>query len=67
MEKNFIKVYPDKVYTTLGRACKYANVLPNYVQPVFQEYDGLTFNRVGFAVGPAMREGKYLTYRKVAK
>lgn len=62
-----IKIYPAKIYTSLKRACTFGKVLPNYVQPVFQEYDGLMFERIGFAIGPAKRGADWLTYRKAAK
>jgi hypothetical protein len=53
-----IKIYPEKIYTTLARACRYGNVLPNYVQPVFREYGGLMHERIGFAIGsPAVSFG----------
>lgn len=62
-----IKIYPDKIYTSLKRACTYAKVLPDFVQPVYQEYDGLMFERIGFAIGPAKRGTDWLTYRKAEK
>lgn len=58
-----IKVYPTKIYTTLARACKYGGVLPNYVQPVFEEHGGLIHKHVGFAVGAERRGNMWLSYR----
>ena len=63
----FPTVYPDKIYSTLNRACRYSKVLPNYVQPVFAEFDGLTFERVGFAIGPEKdNQGRYIKYRRLS-
>lgn len=56
-------VRPTKIYTTLARACRYGQVLPNFVQPVFKTNDGIDFYRVGFAVGPAKLDGQYISYR----
>lgn len=56
-------VYPSKIYTSLARACRYANVLPNYVQPVTKTDDGLTFEVVGWTVGPAEQGDTWLAYR----
>ena len=62
------KVYPQKVYKTLARACRYANVLPSRVQPVFEEVDGLIYRPVGFCVGAEKTSnGVWLSYRKVTK
>jgi hypothetical protein len=58
-----IKVYPEKIYTTLARACRYGGVLPNYVQPVFKEFGSLMHERVGFAVGSEKRGDTWLSYR----
>lgn len=58
------KIYPEKIYSSLRRACTYAEVLPDYVQPVFLEMDGLTFDCIGFCVGPAKAGHTWLSYRK---
>lgn len=60
-------VHPSKIYTSLARACRYANVLPNYVQPVTKTDDGLTFELVGWAVGPAKKGDTWLAYRVAAQ
>lgn len=60
-----IKVYPVKIYKTFGRACKYGEVLPSFVQPVFEELDGLMYAGIGFAIGPNSKDGHYLSYRKI--
>lgn len=58
------KVYPAKIYKSLARACHYGRVLPGFVQPVFRELDGLMFERIGFAIGPAKRSDVWLSYRQ---
>lgn len=59
-----IKIYPNKIYTTLARTCTYQNVLPNFVQPVFAEHDGLMYEPIGYCVGPEKKDGLWLSYRR---
>ena len=58
-------IYPAKIYTSLQRACRYGGVLPNFVQPVFKaDREALTFECVGFAIGPQKDGNVWLSYFK---
>lgn len=60
-------VYPDKIYTSLKRACTYGRVLPNYVQPVYRQFSGVQWAVIGWSIGPSKRGQTWLTYREASK
>jgi hypothetical protein len=50
-----------KIYSSLGRCCKYTNTLPRGVQPVF---DATTNKFLGFAALPEKEHGTYIYWVK---
>lgn len=65
--KGWQTVHPSKIYTSLARACRYGGVLPNYAQPVYKTDDGLSFQCVGWAIGPAKKGDTWIAYRAVTQ